>query len=1402
MGSFGNCHSEILPENNSPAPVSYTYYAEETNFECRSATRTPVTVVVNPRPRIGTTDEPLICPADSFDLASLNIVDENLTGGALSFHDAFPVSAANRLDNTIVSPTASRNYYFRVASPQGCTDVDSVRLGINPGPELTFTPGKTVGLCEAANGVLRVEASGGLAPFRYLWSTGSETDSITLLAEDLPEDGAFFALTVTDAEGCFSVDSAFVSPDGSIDAVQRQVTNVSSCSGAEGRIELTPLSGQAPFSFEWESRNGVSGDTSGIANTLVIDSLRQGAYRITVTDNSSQQCAFLMRSVLVNGPGAIVNGAEVESVSCPGAADGRICVDLEAGNPEFLWSTGDTTRCIDQLSGGTYSLTVTEGDCQTILTDLRVREPDTLKVIPTFTMPACATGADGRIRVEAFGGSPGYQYRWSTGSRDPLIDGVGAGVYQLTLTDSRGCQKVESFTLDAPPSLSILVDSLAGISCAGEQDAFVQVRAGGGVGPYRYRWSTGTNAPVLANLGAGQYDITVEDLNGCSVSRNFTFEAPDPLAVEEVQRVAPDCEGDTTGLLAVAAVGGRPPYTYAWAVGARDSLRSRLGVGAYQVVVRDASGCVSDTLRLSLDPLSRLTVSTMIEEPSCVGRADGRITVQPDGPAPFRYRWARGDTTQTIAGVGMGSYALTVTDGQGCRYDSTLVVMARQAFESVQLTPQNPFCAGDANGAILTQIVQTTATPPFNYEWSTGATTKDLVDLPEGTYALTITDQEGCRFASDTLALQEPQPLAHKVIGLGDIKCQGDSSSFIEIATFGGTPPYTYNWLGRQEKSSAIFDIPSGDYPLQIVDAKGCALDVNVAVSEPPPLEVGINLIQNDQCDGSSDNQLAGNVSGGVPPYQYRWSNGSTAPVQTNMPAGGYQLSVTDDNGCTKVSPPVKVRGSEGRLRLEGFSVESIRCFGEDNGALEARVSGGSSQYIFHFSNNQIIRTSESSVRLNGIAQPGDYDVTVTDAVTGCVVSSQKRTLEEPGELNLQIEDVRNINCYGEQSGAILTGVIGGKAPFNYTWYDSTGVEIASSADLTGVGPGVYRAKVIDANGCQDSIPFRRLVNLNAPLDLRRAETEIQEVACRGEASGRIAVQAQGGAPPYTYLWSNGASGPEIGGLEAGVYRLTLTDSRGCRTEAFGFEISQPDSALLITGNTRPASCAGVADGRIAVKVYGGVSPYQMVWRRDGSVFARDRDTLEDLPARQYRLSVIDARQCQHNQNFTVSEPEPLQIMLTLDPPRDSEEKRGLEGMVSGGTPPYQYAWSTGDTTARLDSVAFTTYSLTVTDAQGCRQSDSLVVTKVFEPSKVLGLRLFPNPTSGVLNVRARFGEALSGALIVRDLLGRPVLRRDIPRSRQMEEQLELHALPAGTYQLSLVREGRRLFVERFVIVE
>jgi len=437
----------------------------------------------------------------------------------------------------------------------------------------------------------------------------------------------------------------------------------------------------------------------------------------------------------------------------------------------------------------------------------------------------------------------------------------------------------------------------------------------------------------------------------------------------------------------------------------------------------------------------------------------------------------------------------------------------------------------------------------------------------------------------------------------------------------------------------------------------------------------------NVSCAGSSNGQLQVVITDGQEPYTYAWSTGETSATIQNLTAGNYSVTVTDakDNTMTL---------AESIIAAEAIAISETlihpTCSGSTNGAISLLVAGGSGAYTFSWSNGT---TQQDLVNLGS----GSYTVVVSDSA-GC--SAQKTfTLENSTSITVGVSFTHP--ACGQSNGIIDITPAGGVVPYTYLW--STG---ATTQDLSNGIPGTYTVKITDASGC--SLNMQYALRINNTLALKYV---VSPTRCADDGSGAIDLTVTGGTAPYTYLWQDGITTEDRIGLKSGLYKVTVTDASGCSSS---INISVFKKTFTVTSEVVQPKCAGDL-GSITVNPVDGVSPYTYSWNTGDT-----GNSQTGVGPGTYSVNITDASGCSVTMVFLM--PTLVAISATSEVSNTqcgSEDAFTIDLSVSGGMSPYTYEWSGGATTQDVSGLQSGTYTVKITDANGCSVTKEVVVNQV-----------------------------------------------------------------------------------------
>lgn len=450
-------------------------------------------------------------------------------------------------------------------------------------------------------------------------------------------------------------------------------------------------------------------------------------------------------------------------------------------------------------------------------------------------------------------------------------------------------------------------------------------------------------------------------------------------------------------------------------------------------------------------------------------------------------------------------------------------------------------------------------------------------------------------------------------------------------------------------------------------------------------------------CFGASNGFVTAEVSSGNPPYQYLWSNGMTTASIDNLESDVYMLTVTDEVGCMLIEEIVIDE-------YEAFDIVIEKEFSDcdaANGSISLLIFSGNDPYTFNWSNGA------TSSMIDNLAV-GTYTVTITD--THDCTAERTIVIESSNSLTTSI-NAQATSC-GLDNGSISLVPSLGTAPYAYDW--STG---ATTASIDNLASGTYEFTITDSQNC--AINGTAEVAASTTIE---ATTEVQHTSC-GAANGSINVSPESGSPPYTYVWSNGATTANLSNLEADMYELSISDSEDCRLEITAIILNS--EVLSWSVNTQNTQCEQ-ANGMIELIPVSGTPPYEYHWE-NGETTAN----LIDLEAGTYPFVIEDSQGCSVSGVVLIEASEAISLTAQVMPTSCGLDNGSIALNVLSGIAPYNYQWSNGADTPILTDVESGTYTCTITDAEGCTLSDMFVV----ESSETLEIVEFiENASCGLAN--------------------------------------------------------------------
>lgn len=1183
-----NCDAVVLIPN-----TSFSLWVTGTSNGCTVSDT--VNVVVAPLPAIGGQVTPTSCGNAN------GAIDLQISLGAAPY----TVKWSGGLTGTQPGNLPPGQYSVTVSDSLGCKTDTAFFITPSEAPVLDHSK-LTPASCFGANdGRIEVTIAGGLAPYQYNWPTGPGSAILSGLAS------GYYSLTATDAYGCTIVSQFFIEQPPQL-TLQATVDSTS-CSSTTGRIAVQPQGGTAPFNYSWS--NG--------QNTATVENVASGTHTVTITDDND--CQIQQTFTLAPGGSPVLEGALITPVLCFGQSTGSVEVSISGGVApyQYLWTSGPGSAVLSGLPAGDYALTATDANGCSTAVQFTITQPPALTLQATVDSTSC-NSTTGGISIQAQGGTAPWNFAWSGGQNTAEVAGLPPGAHTITVTDASGCLVQETFLLAPGGSPALESAVITPVRCFGATDGSIAVTINGGVVPYQYNWPDGPGGAVRPGLPAGDYTLTVTDVNGCSTTALFTVTQPTLLSLQ-AQVDSTSCNS-TTGSVSTQAQGGTAPYVFAWSGGQNTPVVTGLPPGAHTVTVSDNNGCQVQETFLLTPGGSPVLENAAVTPVRCFGGNDGRIEVNINGGVtPYQYNWSAGSGNWELPDLPAGQYMLTVTDANACSVTAQFSVPEpAEVVVSAGVTPVP--CAGLTGGV---EVAAQGGTAPYIYQWEDGTAGPGRQNLSAGVYTVTVMDANNCALEV-FVQLTEPQVL--------DVSTQVDSVSCnapgsISLDVQGGVMPYFYLW-DNGASGAGIGNLPAGAYTVTVTDANGCSL-LRSFMLEPADIPVlSDTLLTAVRCFGENNGGIAITVDDGLPPYQFNWSNNGAGNVLTGLFAGAYSVTVTDARNCT-LSAQFFIPQPAALATQTGVTADTC---GRQTGAIDVEASGGVTNYQFLWSGGQ----NTEDLDMTGA---GMWSFTLTDA-NGCTLT---QTVEIPA-FDITPEFVLSGDTITCAEPVASLAVQPAAAGWTIIWQTPAGGSLSGAVQNV-VEPGNYGVTVTNAEGCSLSKNMVISENTAAPVALAAAQQVL--IPCDQHAAwldGSASTQGAGIQTKWYLLDNNGQPlwdtlARIIETTREGAYLLEVTDlGNGCS----GFDTVQvirADDINSVLLEHDSVSCYGLNDGIIRVaNVAGGTPPFE--YSIDGQSFTKT-PFFEDLPAGIYQVIVKDAAGCFWQQEVEVVQPDSLGVTLT-----------------------------------------------------------------------------------------------------------------------------------------------------------
>ncbi len=696
-------------------------------------------------------------------------------------------------------------------------------------------------------------------------------------------------------------------------------------------------------------------------------------------------------------------------------------------------------------------------------------------------------------------------------------------------------------------------------------------------------------------------------------------------------------------------------------------------------------------------------------------------------------------------------------------------------YQIIELLDEN--CLGSEDGIIELSAVQ--GMPPYEYIWNTGQIGARIEGLSAGVYYCSISDINSCETVTDPIVVKSTEQLIYSAIAVVPPSCDGKDDGLIGLTVSGGQGNYEVLWNNGMN-GLTIDTLSEGNYQATISDGSGCELITdNIALLATPVVTAGISLKRDIDCFGDSNGFLQLGVLGGIPPYSINWSTGDSIFLITDLEAGEYSVTVTDNEGCRDIVSGITIDQPDS-LTIRVNNIEHVSCNDGFDSFIDIRIQGGTSPYSYFWSDGSFTEDIFNK-------KAGVYSVTVTD-FNACSAQLTELEILEPSPILVTQDSIRAVNCIGSNNGFISVIVEGGTTPYEYNWNINAG-SASTQSELDSLFPGSYFLTVVDNFGCKSESFSFELENRNKEINI--SLNQIDEILCFGDNTGSIQAVANEGILPLDFNWSNGVKRVKsvtidtIDQLLSDGYNLTVTDNEGCVGISDSIEIISPDELIYVVSSIENNGCWDSEEGGIDILVSGGVEPYRYNWSNGITAST----SIDNLVNDNYWVTISDSNDCKLiSQEINVSSPEELLINLNITNPSNQQEGV-IEIIAEGGNPPYNYNWAfpiENFTDSIASNLMEGEYSLTVTDANSCSK-DTVVVLDFINSIELLNLNeqiiVFPNPVSDHLVIEYPENEIRKLELVSSN--GSMVMENDI-KANSTKTILDISTFSQGAYILCL----------------
>jgi len=1003
----------------------------------------------------------------------------------------------------------------------------------------------------------------------------------------------------------------------------------------------------------------------------------------------------------------------------------------------------------------------------------------------TITNVACNSGATGIIDIAAIGDFPplkfstdGINYQ-NTG----YFTGIAAGSYNVRIRDNNFCIKTVAVVITQPEALGLTETHTNVSTCAGYTNGQIVASGTGGVEPYQFSIGGAyQGSGTFNNVAAGSYSLTLIDANSCTKAITALVTEPNPVVISSTSNNIYPCYGNTTGSISAIASGDSPPFLYS--IDGNNFLSNgtftNLPAGNYTITVKNANLCQTTKAITLTQPLELGVLSSSVTDVvTCYNDPYGYISIVGSGgttPLSYSIDGTNYQNTGNFSSLTGGNYTVIIKDFNNCTKSSNFTINQPSELVISNIDKTDLLCANALSGSITVTAVGGSTPLVYSIDNTNYQLSNNFTGLDGGTYPVKVKDSHNC-FKTETVEVFEPSQIVLNVNNFTNVTlCAGNNDGTITVVASGGTGILLYSLNnGAYQTTGQFTGLAAGDYEVIVKDENNCTKIVNFSLSQPNPIITVLQQKTDVSCFGGTNGTITVFASGGTGNLQYALGNGTYQATGTfvDLSAGNYIVNVKDDNGC--ILPVQMTILQPDQLIINLQSQNNVACNGTNTGSAVVLATGGTGVKLYSKDNGTTFQSNGNFPNL----YEGTYTFLARDEKY-CTATTTVY-ISQPEEITVVDQIITSSSVCNTPDGSITIIATGGTAPLTYQLNSGA---FQTNGIFENLVAGNYTVTVRDANNC--SLVIQIVLNQQNPIVLD--EFEFTNVTCAGQNNGTITAVATGGAGTLEYS-INGVVFQATGiftGLAPNNYMVTIRDDNNCNLQDFAY-ITEPNPITMnLIAQNNISGCFGDATGQLEVAASGGIIP--LVYSIDGNNFT-STPAFTGLTAGNYTVTVRDANLCTKTLETTISQPAQLIADLEAIDISCFGVNDGASNMViTGGSPPYTFAWSNDSTGQNISNLAAGSYSVTITDSHDCSTENSM---QIIEPSEI---QISLSKTDVMCNGAAdgTIASTISGGTT-------PYIYRWIPNGSTMPA---IQHLAPGSYTLKITDSRNCINTETVQITE